>query len=94
MSAGPGIPLNVAPGDPDPNLTCAGSARSTLIMTRRDFDIPLFSAQGFFQNMTVSFATNAQRERLHSVQLFFSTNGGATFTAGPIALLRKQPQQS
>ena len=33
-------------------------SRIQLAITRRNFDIPLFSAQGFFQNMSVSFATN------------------------------------
>ena len=52
-----------------------------------NFDIPLFSAQGFFQDMSVSFATNRNGNGFQQVQLFFSTNGGATFTAGQIALL-------
>lgn len=91
ISAGPGIPLNVAPGDVDPNLTSLGLRRSSL-NNGRDFDIQLFSAQGFFQNMTLSFATNGAGNGFDSVQLSYSTNGGATFTAGPIALLTQAPQ--
>ena len=91
ISAGPGIPLNVAPGDVDPNLTSLGLRKSSL-NNGRDFDIQLFSAQGFFQNMTLSFATNGNGNGFTSVQLSYSTNGGATFTAGPIAPLTQQPQ--
>jgi hypothetical protein len=58
----------------------------------RDFDIQLFSAQGFFQNMTLSFATNGNGNGFTAVQLSYSTNGGATFTAGPSALLTQHPQ--
>ena len=57
VSAGPGIPLNVAPGDVDHNHTSLGLRRSSL-NNGRVFDIQLFTAQGFFQNMTLSFATN------------------------------------
>ena len=91
ISAGTGIPLNVAPGDVDPNLTSLGLRRS-LSNNGRDFDIQLFSAQGFFQNMTLSFATNGLGNGFRSVQLSYSINGGATFTAGPIALLTQAPQ--
>ena len=86
MSAEPGLPLNVAPGDPDPNLVAMG-LRNTDGNDPANFDIPLFSAQGFFQNMTLTFATNRNGNGFQQVQLFFSTNGGATFTAGQIALL-------
>ena len=82
----PGLPLNVAPGDPDPNRVAMG-LRRTINNDPANFDIPLFSAQGFFQNMSVSFATNRNGNGFLQVQLFFSTNGGATFTAGQIALL-------
>ena len=44
------------------------------------FDIPLFSAQGFFQNMTLSFAVNSQGSGFTIANLYFSTNGGASFT--------------
>ena len=91
ISAGPGIDRNVAQGDMDPNLTSLGLRRSSL-NNGRDFDIQLFSAQGFFQNMTLSFATNGNGNGFTSVQLSYSTNGGVTFTAGPSMLLTQQPQ--
>jgi hypothetical protein len=91
ITTGPGIPLNVAPGDMDPNLTSLGLRKSGL-NNGRDFDIQLFSAQGFFQNMTLSFATNGNGNGFTAVQLSYSTNGGATFTAGPSALLTQHPQ--
>ena len=83
ISAGTGIDRNVAPGDMDPNLTSLG-LRKTFLNNGRDFDIQLFSAQGFFQNMTLTFATNGNGNGFTSVQLLYSTDGGATpFTAGP-----------
>src|SRR5215471_13604639 len=81
-----GIPLNVAAGDPDPNLTAFGLKR-TGANNPADFDIPLFTAQGFFQNMTLTFATNGNGNGFTGVQLFYSTNGGGTFTAGPSEML-------
>lgn len=52
-----------------------------------NFDIPLFSPQGFFSNMTVTFATAGEGNGFSLVTLSFSTNGGATFTAGPSVVL-------
>src|SRR3989440_10913267 len=77
-----GIPLNVAPGDPDQNLTAFGLMR-TEVNSPADFDIPLFTPQGFFQTMTMTFATDGRGNGFTAVQLFYSTNGGETFTAGP-----------
>ena len=77
--AAPGLTLNIAPGDPLPSLTSLGihhSADSNLAI-----DIPLFSSQGFFQTLTVSFAVNVQGNGYSAFQGFFSTNFGATFTA-------------
>ena len=91
ISAGPGIPLNVAPGDMDPNNTSLGLRRSSL-NNGRFFDIQLFTAQGFFQNMTLSFATNGNGNGFESVQLSYSINGGAVFIAGPTAQLTQGPQ--
>jgi hypothetical protein len=53
MSAEPGLPLNIAPGDPDPNLVAMG-LRRTMNNDPANFDIPLFSAQGFYQNKSGS----------------------------------------
>jgi hypothetical protein len=49
----------------------------------RHFDIPLFSATGIFSNMTVTFAASSggNGNGFMNVQLFYSTNGGGTFTA-------------
>jgi hypothetical protein len=81
-SAQPGVPLNVAPGDPDPNLTALGLSRSSL-NDPANFDIPLFTAQGLFQDMSISFAVNVAGNGFTTVALFYSTNGGATFTQAP-----------
>jgi hypothetical protein len=84
-SAEAGIPLNVVPGDPDPNLTSLGVHHSG--SADLAIDIPLPSSQGFFQDMTVSFAINVQGNGYSLVTLFYSTNGGTTFTAGPSQVL-------
>jgi hypothetical protein len=85
--AAPGLPLNVAPGDGDPNLFSFGMRRSSFT-SPANFDIPLVSAQGIFQNMTVTFATNGvSGNGFTGAQLFYSTNGGGTFTAGPSVVL-------
>ena len=62
--------------------------RSTLLFDPAHFDIPLFTSQGFFQNMTVTFATARNVDGFSFVQLFYSTNGGTNFTAvgAPTAL--------
>ena len=80
MGAGPGLPLNVAPGDVEPNNTSMG-LRSTSLFDPAVFNIPLFTSQGFFQNMTVTFATARNVDGFSFVQLFYSTNGGGSFTA-------------
>ena len=77
-SVTPGIPLNVAAGDMDPNDLSVHLFRSGQ-NDPADFDIPLFSPQGFFQDMTVSFAINVQGNGFETVTLWYSTNGGATF---------------
>ena len=88
MGAGPGLPLNVAPGDVEPNITSMG-LRSTLLFDPAHFDIPLVTSQGFFQNMTVTFATARNVDGFSFVQLFYSTTGpGGTFipVGAPTAL--------
>ena len=79
IQVNPGLPQNLFPGDPAPNLTALGLSRS-LGNSPAPFDIPLFSAQGFFQNMTLSFAVNSQGNGFTIANLYFSTNGGASFT--------------
>jgi hypothetical protein len=43
-------------------------------------DIPLPTSQGFFQQMTVSFAIDALGNGYTRATLFYSTNGGMSFT--------------
>ena len=81
----------MADGDPDPNLTAFGFMR-TETNSPADFDIPLFTAQGFFQNMTLTFATDGRGNGFTGVELFYSTNGGQTFTAGPSVTLTQRQQ--
>jgi hypothetical protein len=81
-SAEAGIPLNVAVGDPDPNLTAFG-LRASGANSPANFDTPLFSSQGFFSNMTVTFAVSVVGNGFTTVTLFYSTNGGGTFTLAP-----------
>lgn len=73
-----GIALNVAPGDPLPNNTALGINHTSFADLY--VDIPLFSSQGFFQDMTVSFAVSAAGNGYDTVTLWYSTNGGTTFT--------------
>jgi hypothetical protein len=80
--AAAGVPLNVAPGDPDPNLASFGM-RASALNSPADFDIPLFSAQGLFQDMSISFAVNVTGNGFTTVALWYSTNGGGTFTQAP-----------
>jgi hypothetical protein len=82
----PGIPFNVAPGDPDPNLTAMGFNRTA--QHDLNVDIPLISAQGIFDVTSVSFAYGANGNGWAFVQLQFSTNNGITFTniGGLVAL--------
>jgi hypothetical protein len=81
-SAEAGIPLNVAPGDLEPNLTGLGLHASAL-NDPANFDIPLFSPMGLFQNMTVSFAVNVAGNGFSTVALWYSIDGGANFTMAP-----------
>jgi hypothetical protein len=78
----PGIPSNVAPGDPDPNLASFGM-RASALNSPANFDIPLFTSQGFFQDMSISFAVNVTGNGFTTVALWYSTNGGGTFTQAP-----------
>jgi hypothetical protein len=82
----PGIPFNVAPGDPDPNLTAMGFNRTA--QHDLNVDIPLISAQGIYDVTSVSFAYGANGNGWEFVQLQFSTNNGITFTniGGLVAL--------
>jgi hypothetical protein len=74
-----GLPENRWPTDPDPNLTGLGLTRSGA-NTPATFDIPLFSVEGIFQDMTLSFAINALGNGFEFANLSYSTDGGGTFT--------------
>jgi hypothetical protein len=80
--------LNRVPTDVDTNAHSMG-LRRTALNNGAHFDIPLFTSQGFFQNMTVTFAASSggNGNGFGNVQLFYSTNGGGTFTAGPTVVL-------
>jgi hypothetical protein len=75
----PGLPENRWPTDPDPNLTALGLTRSGA-NSPAEFDIPLFSSEGIFQDMTLSFAINALGNGFETANLYYSTDGGANFT--------------
>jgi hypothetical protein len=74
----PGLPLNVAPGDPAPNLTALGITRSG--QHQLYMDIPMFSAVGIYNVTSVSFAISGNGNGYSSASLLFSINGGLTFT--------------
>ena len=87
VTAQAGLPLNVAPGDPDPNLTDMHITRSAPTLNA---DIPLISSQGIYDITSVSFAYRANKGGSF-VQLQYSTNNGITFQniSGLIALPRE-----
>lgn len=77
-TAEPGLALNVAAGDPAPNLTSLGVNRSGTAQLY--IDIPMFSAVGIYNVTSVSLAVAAAGNGYSSVALLVSSNGGATFT--------------
>jgi len=79
LAVSPGLPQNLFPGDPAPNLTGLGLTRS-FANSPATFDIPLFPSEGCFQDMTLSFAINAQGNGFTNATAWYSINGGATFT--------------
>ena len=73
-----GLPLNVAVGDPAPNLTSLGIHRSGTAQLY--IDIPMFSAFGIYNVTSVSYAIASNGNGYANASLFISTNGGTTFT--------------
>ncbi len=73
--------------DNPPNGDHSMGLASTGVHNGGLLDIPLFSAQGIFSNMTVTFAYNCAGNGFNLVTLSFSTDGGGTFTVGPSAAL-------
>jgi len=80
--AAPGVPLNVPPGDPDLNTVALG-LRASALNDPANFDIPLFSPLGLFQDMSISFAINVAGNGFTTAALWYSTNGGINFTMAP-----------
>jgi hypothetical protein len=80
-TAEPGLPLNVAMGDPGPNLTSFGLHRSG--SAQLYMDIPMFSATGIYDVTSVTLAVSANGNGYQFVSLLYSTNGGATFALAP-----------
>jgi hypothetical protein len=73
-----GIPLNVAIGDPDPNLVSLGinrSGRAQLYM-----DIPMFSAVGIYNVTSITFAIGGNGNGYAFASVLVSFNGGTSFT--------------
>ena len=91
MATVPGFgDINRVAGDVDnsPNGLHALGLTRTFLNNGAHFDIPLFTPQGFFSNMSVSFATIGNGNGFASVQLLFSTDGGGAFSlTGPQAVI-------
>src|SRR5215472_13039833 len=66
------------PTDVHPPLLALGMAR-TANNSPGDFDIPLSSAKGLFQDMSLSFAVSASGGGFTMAVLWYSIDGGATF---------------
>src|SRR5439155_16566521 len=62
----------------EPPLLALGMA-STANNSPGDFDIPLLSSTGLFQDMTLSFAVNVAGSGFTMAVLWYSIDGGATF---------------
>jgi hypothetical protein len=77
-STTPGLALNFSPSDPDPNHLALGISRSAE-NSPGNLDIPLPTSQGFFQEMTVSFAIDSLGNGYTRATLFYSTDGGMNF---------------
>jgi hypothetical protein len=78
-SVTPGLDLNRWPTDPDPNNLALGISHS-LANSPGNLDIPLPTSKGFFQDMSISFAIHVLGNGYSKVTLFYSTDGGVTFT--------------
>jgi hypothetical protein len=75
----PGLALNRWPTDSDPNILALGIRRSAE-NSPGNLDIPLPTSQGFFQDMSLSFAIEARGNGYTLASLFYSTDGGVNFT--------------
>lgn len=87
----PGLADNRLAADTDVNNFAAHLFRSSL-NSPADFDIPLFSSQGFFQNMTVSFGVHVLGNGFDTVKLYYNTTGCILCaTAGNFTLVDTKP---
>jgi hypothetical protein len=83
LSNHPGTALNRSAGDIDvppftPDLDVA--LTDTANNNNRHFDFNVFSSQGFYQDMTLSFAVKSLAGGFNSVTVQYSINGGDTWT--------------
>jgi hypothetical protein len=83
VSSHPGTPLNRSAGDidvppftPDLDLALTDAGNNN----NRHFDFDVFSSQGFYQDMTLSFAVKSITGGFNSVTVQYSINGGDTWT--------------
>jgi hypothetical protein len=79
----PGPGINRSPGDIDvppftPDLDVALTDAGN--NNNRHFDFDVFSSQGFYQDMTLSFAVKSIAGGFNSVTVQYSINGGDTWT--------------
>ena len=71
-------------GSPDLDVSLTGTANNN----NRHFDFNVFSSQGFYQDMTLSFAVKSIAGGFNSVTVQYSINGGDTWTTfGTAAIL-------
>ena len=91
LASHPGTPRNRSPGDIDIPRNGSPSLDVELTNTannnNRHFDFNVFSSQGLFQDMTLSFAVKSRTGGFDNVTVQFSINGGGTFTTFGTAAL-------
>jgi hypothetical protein len=84
LSNHPGTPLNRSAldidtpqnGSPDLDVGLSNTANNN----NRHFDFDVFSSQGFYQDMTLSFAVKSITGGFNSMTVQYSVNGGETWT--------------
>lgn len=90
MTAQPGLALNVAPGDLEPNLTGLGLSRSGA-NDPANFDTQLFSDTGIYDVTSVSFAINTNGNGFDMARVGYSTDGvNFTYTANQLITTTSQ----
>jgi hypothetical protein len=75
----PGLDLNRWPTDQDPNNFALGMSRSGE-NNPGNLDIPLPTLQGFYQDISITFAINVAGNGYTLASLFYSIDGGVNFT--------------